>query len=68
MLYEKIKYEKTARDEILSLLVSHEKITSRLISFWLSASISDEAMLKFVKKLATTYPQFDLTEKKILVE
>ena len=59
MPYDKI----TARDKILSLLVDHERITSRLISLWLSGLISDEAMLKFVKKLSTSYPQFDLTDK-----
>jgi len=68
MPYEKIKYEKTDRNEILNLLVSHEKITSRLVSLWLSGSISDEAMLKFVKKLSTIYQQFDLTEKILIVK
>jgi len=56
-------YEKTQRDKILDLLADHENKTKKLISLWLSGSISDEAMILFVKKLATTYPQFDLTKK-----
>lgn len=56
-------YEKTQRDKILDILAEHEKKTRGLISLWLSGSISDEKMLEFVKKLSTSYPQFDLTKE-----
>jgi len=56
-------YEKTQRDKILDLLAEHEKKTRELISLWLSGSISDEKMFELAKKLSTTYPQFDLTNK-----